>query len=79
VSASVTSQAIHKALSARWPWPLIRAGGPEVYTATWIPRIVPDLFVDAIASGVFRYGEDLSSSNEGGDGLLTRIKKAIGG
>ena len=70
----MTSEAIHKAISARWPWPLIRAGGPEVYAATWVPRLVPDLLQDALASSVFRYGEDKS-----GDGFLVQIKKTIGG
>ncbi len=70
----MTSEAIHKALTARWPWPVLRAGGPEVFAATWIPRLIPDLFADAIASAVFRYGEEESS-----DSLLVRIKKTMGG
>ncbi len=73
VHVSVTSEAIFKAVSARWPWPVLRAGGLEVYSATWVPRLLPDLFQDAVASAVFRYGD---SGND--ESLLTRIKKMFG-
>ncbi len=74
VHVSVTSEAIYKAVATRWPWPVLRVGGLEVYPATWVPRLLPDLFQDAVAAAVFRYGD---ANND--DSFSTRIKKMFGG
>ena len=57
VSVNVTNNAILQAVAARFPPPIIRAGGNEVFFANWIPRFVPDAFQDFVSSFVFRYGE----------------------
>ncbi len=76
VPATVTSEAILFAIMARWPGPVLRAGGLEVYTATWLPWLIPDALEDAIAAIIFRYGE--RATPDQASSFLSRVKNAIG-
>ena len=78
VDPIVTSKSILHGIVARFPGPLLRAGGWEVVSATWLPWLIPDWFEDDISAALFQYDRDGKQEMEKNEGWFAKFKESIG-